>query len=45
MGLTDEEANVINTFSEIDENNDGEISKEELFNFIKDQRMLHSEMF
>ena len=36
MGLTDEEANVINTFSEIDENNDGEISKEELFNFIKD---------
>ena len=35
-GMEAEEANIVTTFDDIDENGDGEISKQELFNFIKD---------
>lgn len=43
--LSTEDAQIIATFEDIDENNDGFISKEELYNWLKDQIMLHSEVF
>ena len=44
-GLSAEEANIVTTFDDIDEDGDGYLSKEELFNFLKDQKVLHSEIF
>ena len=44
-GLEASEVEEVVKFEDIDLNNDGHISKEELFMFIKDQRTLHSEMF
>ena len=40
-----EDAKEVATFDDIDKNKDGYIDKQELYNFIRDQRMLHSELF
>ena len=40
-----DDATEVGTFDDIDTNKDGFISKDELYRFIKDQRMLHSELF
>ena len=34
--MEDQDANEVATFDNIDENNDGYITKQELFNFLKD---------
>ena len=34
--MEDQDANEVATFDNIDENNDGYISKQELYNFLKD---------
>ena len=40
-----EDAKEVATFDDIDTNKDGYIDKQELYEFIRTQRMLHSELF